>query len=507
MARIERFVLSIYAYLLRLYPHEFRVEFGAEMQSVFAEAFSDSRENGLRAVLRLVGGELRYLPGSTLREYRDANQERKAGMETGGIDKTIRTVQPTKGSANSWFEAFLAATPYILILVIDLLLRALVLSGLSTVESLGVRILNIGLVILFIGTLLTMLVVAVRGGWPLWSASWYPFFWLIPVLPLGWLLSILASGGQEYLSQEVILYLVIPMMIAALLYSVTRTDRLRGMLAALPILFYLWLPNMEQTPNHIIPGSVVLLVKTTSTLLITMAVMAIVRIRDWRAGYWIILGTILLVGMQYAYVGIYHGGTLPFTASGPSLVEVVKSFIPQYLAVCAILLGPLFGWMFRKTGRRSGSTGKIGYHLALLGLLLIIAVNLLALMFGANDMPGPVLNLTYSWLVRLVYVAILVYLLGLVLFYLAAWRFDVLPDIPEMILLGLLPMAIPLMFVMPFITWKWPVSQLYGIPVLWVIPDGVSLAAGLVWLLLSSWLVTRKQDVSSSPVFLSYETH
>jgi hypothetical protein len=163
--------------------------------------------------------------------------------------------------------------------------------------------------------------------------------------------------------------------------------------------------------------------------------------------------------------------------------------------------------MFRKTGRRSGSTGKIGYHLALLGLLLIIAVNLLALMFGANDMPGPVLNLTYSWLVRLVYVAILVYLLGLVLLYRAAWRSGVLPDIPGLILLGILPMAIPLIFVMPFITWKWPVSQLYGIPALWVIPDGVSLAAGLVWLLLSSWLVTRKREAPISPVVLSYETH
>ncbi len=507
MGGIERFVLTIYAGLLHIYPPEFRMEFGAEMRTVFAEALSASRESGLRSVLRLIGAELRHLPGSTLREYQHASRERKADMEMGGIDKTIRTVQPKKGSTYSWFEAFLAALPYILILIIDALPKTLVLSGTLTVESVGMRILDIVLMILFVGTLLTMLVIAARGGWPLWSASWYPFFWLIPQLLLGWLFSILVSGGSEFLSQEFIVYLIIPMMIAALLYWVTRTDRLRGMLAALPILYYLWLPNMEQTPNHIIPGNVELLVKITSTLLITMTVMAIVRIRDWRSGYGIILGAILLVGMQYAYVGIYHGGMLPFTASGPSLVEVVKSFLPQYLAICAILLGPLFGWMFRKTGRRSGLAGKIGYHLALLGLLLVIAVNLLGLMVGTNNMPGPVVNLTSSWLVWLVYIAILVYLLGLILFYLAAWRSGVLPDIPEIILLGILPMAIPLMFVLPFITWKWPVSQLYGIPALWLIPDGASFAAGLVWLLLSSWLVTRKRDAPISPVILSYETH
>lgn len=423
------------------------------------------------------------------------------------IDMSIRNIQLNNRSFNCWFEAFLAALPYILILIIDALPRVLALSGLLIAESGGMRILNVALVVLSGGVLLVLLVVAARRGWPLWSASWYLFFWLIPLLPLGWLLSDLVFGHSEYLSQEVTIYLIIPMMIAVLLYWVTRTDRLRGLLAALPILYFLWFANLEQTPNHIIPGDVEMLVKTTSTLLITMAVMAMVRIREWRTGYWIILGTILLVGLQYAYVGIYHGGTLPFTASGPSLTEVVKSFIPQFLVVCSITLGPLFAWMFRKIGRRSGTFGKIGYHLALLGLLLLIAINLLGLMIGTTNMPSPIMDLTYTRLGWLVYSAFIVYVVGLIMFYVTAWLSGVLTDVLEIVLLGLLPMAIPLLFVLPFITWKWPVSRLYGIPTLWVIPDEVSLAAGIVWLLLSSWLVTRKGDVPSSPVILSYETH
>ena len=53
-------------------------------------------------------------------------------------------------------------------------------------------------------------------------------------------------------------------------------------------------------------------------------------------------------------------------------------------------------------------------------------------------------------------------------------------------------MGIPIALVLPFITWRWPVSNLYGIPLLWVLPHAVSLSLGLVWLGLSVWVVTRR---------------
>jgi hypothetical protein len=423
------------------------------------------------------------------------------------IDMSIRNVHIGMRSPIIWGEAFLAALPYVLILILDTLPKLLVLTGLLTRESVGMRALNITMMILMSGIFLLVLGMAVRRGWPLWSASWYIFFWLLVLLPLGWLFSMGVYGRSDYRVQDVILYLILPMMIALMLYWVTRTDRLRGLLAALPILYYLWLPNMEQTPRHIIPDQVEILIKVTSMVLVTIAVVAMMRIRDWRTAYWIILATILVVGLQFAYVGIYHGGTLPFTAPGPSLVEVVKNFIPQYLAACSILLGPLFARMFRRTGRRSGTVGIIGYHLALLALLLIIAVNLLGLMIGTSSDMIFSEGGAYTRLGWLIYSAVLGYLVGLVILYWAAWRSSVMPDVIEMVLLAILPMAIPLMFVLPFITSKWPVSQLYGIPALWVIPETMILAAGLIWLLFSSWLVTHKREVPASPVVLSYDAY
>jgi hypothetical protein len=55
------------------------------------------------------------------------------------------------------------------------------------------------------------------------------------------------------------------------------------------------------------------------------------------------------------------------------------------------------------------------------------------------------------------------------------------------------------MLMLPFITWKWPVSSLYGIPLLWVLPQAVSLALGLVWLGLSTWVVRRGGEAQTSP--------
>ena len=41
-------LLRLYALLLRLYPPEFQLRFGDEMQSVFAESLADARRSGPR---------------------------------------------------------------------------------------------------------------------------------------------------------------------------------------------------------------------------------------------------------------------------------------------------------------------------------------------------------------------------------------------------------------------------------------------------------------------------
>ena len=200
----------------------------------------------------------------------------------------------------------------------------------------------------------------------------------------------------------------------------------------------------------------------------------------------------LAVGALYAYAGIYHGGTLPSDASGPfgpNPVEVVRSLIPQYLATSAILLGPLFAWRFRQAGLAGGRGGKIAYHLALAGLLLVIVANLAGLMLTMQaDSPN---SSAGDPLVPVIILGLGVYLVGVIWLY----RYQLFPrtasGLAEGILLPLLPLGIPVMLMMPFITWRWPVSDLYGIPLLWVLPHAVSLSLGLVWLGLSVWVVTR----------------
>jgi hypothetical protein len=196
----------------------------------------------------------------------------------------------------------------------------------------------------------------------------------------------------------------------------------------------------------------------------------------------------LAVGALFAYAGIFHGGTLPFTAPGPNLVEVARSLIPQYLATSAILLGPLFAWKFRQLGRSNGRGGIIAYHMALTGLFLVIMANLAGLSLTLQvDRPGDASNA----MTPLVLLGLGVYLVGVVWLY----RYRTIPRTfysrAEGILLPLLPLGIPVALILPFITWRWPVSNLLGIPLLWVLPHAVSLSIGLVWLGLSVWVITR----------------
>ncbi len=187
----------------------------------------------------------------------------------------------------------------------------------------------------------------------------------------------------------------------------------------------------------------------------------------------------LAVGALFAYAGIYYGGTLPFVAPGPNLVEVARSLIPQYLATSAILLGPLFAWKFRQAGRSGGRGGIIAYHLALAGLLLVIMANLASLMLTMQvDSP----SLASNSMAPVIVLGLGAYLVGVIWLYRYEPFSRTASGWAERILLTLLPLGIPVAFMLPFITWRWPVSNLYGIPLLWVLPHAVSLSLGLVWL-------------------------
>ncbi len=163
-----------------------------------------------------------------------------------GADPLAGKSSPAAG----WGEMILAALPFLLILLADVVPKLLVKSGLLAWEGAALRYLNTGLTVLLVGCLLVVFFLAWQRRWPAWSATWIPVF-CVPLLLLSVGLFNLLTQGQISLtiSQDMLIYVWIPLFIAVLLYLVTRLDPLRGLLAALPVIYMLWYPNMEVRPR------------------------------------------------------------------------------------------------------------------------------------------------------------------------------------------------------------------------------------------------------------------
>ena len=492
MAGIDQQLHRIYAGMLRMYPARFRGEFAVEMRIIFDEAYTDARRSGLEEALRYVGRELKSLPVSAFREH---------WREWWNREETVNTSKATTSGENiaqrpsrpGWGEAFLATLPYILIFLLDGLPKLPVLVGWLTWESPGMRALNILLVVIALGAFIVTLAIGWRRKWPLWTASWTMFYVLVALLPVGMLISLVFPELNNYGLGGSAAYLLLPLLIAFLLYGVTRADRLRGLLAALPVVYFLWSPDME-----FVPDGIEVFIKAVSTILVSLTVMWIVRNGDWRKSLWVILGLNVVVGLQFAWAGINHGGQLPYSAPGPSLLELIKVFVPQYLAISSILIGPLLAVTFREIGLRSGKNGMVAYRLALLGLLLLIASNLVGFLIG-TDSTFASDSFSYRLLDTGIILALGMYAVSLGLLYRAAHRSAALPALPEMLLLAVLPVALPLTLLLPFLSWLAPVSQVYGFPTVFALPDALVLALGVLWLLLSTWLVTRTAQTPARP--------
>jgi hypothetical protein len=290
------------------------------MLTVFSEALDAAKSNGPWAVLRLFSRELNDLPGALLREHIQSRGEKETRMEPSNHLTTNQADTGSLASENKptsgWREITLAALPFLLILLEESIPRLLVAVGLLTWESDAMGILNPAMGILGAAILLVTFFVGWRRKWPDWSASWYMFFVIIPVVFLQWLVtSLINDERSSYIfSQELLFYFIVPVSVAVLLYAVTRLDRRRGLLAAFPLLYFLWSPNLE-----FVADPIEVAIKIASTILISLAVIALMRQADWRVGLYAVLLANLGVGFLYSYAGIFYGGMLPFSAPGPSL--------------------------------------------------------------------------------------------------------------------------------------------------------------------------------------------
>jgi hypothetical protein len=210
-------------------------------------------------------------------------------------------------------------------------------------------------------------------------------------------------------------------------------------------------------------------------LLTALVAVALVRLRNWQVGVWLVLGVNLLAGLPIAYAGTYLSEWPGYIRHNPNVLQVVDTFAFHLLLSAALVIGPLLVWVLWRLGEYSGRNGQFGYQLAFLGLLLILVGNLgdQWLLMG----PG---RAAYFKLGDLLFaggttLGVLIYILGSVLLGIAVLQNKVLPGRMALLLLIFPPLNILL------ILWG---SQ--------YIPSGLTFVIGLGWLLLGGWLATHK---------------
>ncbi len=466
-----RYVIMLYRLALKLYPRPFRLRFAREMEEVFRAGLEEAHERGV--LTGYVLDEALRLPVSLADVYvwfvRGKGGGQMAVTSAGG--GTIGMPLP----GERWGASLLAGLP-------NLIMGILVVSSTLAGEIKGINQTTFNNLqwVVYALLLLGVLLFSIFKGWQIWSASWLFYMFFIAIALLSLALNALAEStpqGNSWVYEVQVM--TFPLLLAYLLYKITCQDRLRGLLAAVPPMALLWTYFQEfvpALPKSLAFGWLFLLAFAASVLML--------RTRRFSAARGLALAVPVLGGLPFTYLGVYMGGTLPFSEPGPSWPEVFRQYLPFLAAVASLALGPQLAAKLRAVGRESAQAGgKIFYRLALGGLLLALALALVewnVATSGGSRWVFTYLQFRSAWLIA----ALVLYLAGFLALVLAAIRtgalsgdklaalrlpalFILLPGVPGVLFLSLPNIA-------------WGSHQFY-----WLI-----LAAEIVWVLAAAWLVT-----------------
>jgi hypothetical protein len=161
------------------------------------------------------------------------------------------------------------------------------------------------------------------------------------------------------------LYIISPLVLAVLLYRTFQQDRLKGLLALLPVVMVLWYPVLE-----FVQPAVRAFVSVGAWLLMALMAATIIRWGNARQSLWMMLATNVLIGVCITYARTFLHDLPPEYAEAPTLERLVNRFSPPLLAVSALVIGLWLVWALWQIGKCSGQTGRWGHRLALAGLLL-----------------------------------------------------------------------------------------------------------------------------------------
>lgn len=144
------------------------------------------------------------------------------------------------------------------------------------------------------GTIVIILVIAHRLGWPGWSASWIGYGLVFLLSQMNALFPI---GALSYLTGFIWL-----MAAAIVLFWLARRSWISGLLAILPISpMWIWLARRESIPSSLEEAALYVSI----SLMLLLAVVMIVRIGRWQTALLLILAVILAIGMPSTSSNLY----------------------------------------------------------------------------------------------------------------------------------------------------------------------------------------------------------
>ena len=101
MSRAARFLSRGFRGLLRFYPASFRAEFGMEMNEVFVQAVTDTKDRGRGALAALILRELGTWPGALGREWSEFLQARLDLRKGATMEGRLSQLDPESSAADS----------------------------------------------------------------------------------------------------------------------------------------------------------------------------------------------------------------------------------------------------------------------------------------------------------------------------------------------------------------------------------------------------------------------
>jgi hypothetical protein len=467
-----KWIMKLFLLAIKLYPRQFRFRFESEMEEIFHAGLLQACEEGMLAgfILR----ELLQLPGSLAGVYMwsmSTGQGRQVAVSSMGGGGTSGVNTPGEG----WGASFMAGLPHLLMGII--IIGTEIIYGIKGVNQ---NIFNYLLIIVFSLLFVGVLIFNISKGWKNWAASWIVYMFGVTIALLGVVASDLPHTiikNNAWVSEVQVL--VIPLVLAYMLYKVASRNRLRGLLAAVPPMAIIWLYFLESVPalqKSLAWGWMFLLAFTATVMML--------RTKRFSVALGLAMAVPVLGGFPFVYLGVFMGGTLPFPEPGPGLQEVIRQYLPFLAMVLTIVLGPQLAVKLRAVGYESRNVGgKIFYRLALGGILLALAMTMMQWEMAISDFSIPQKVMQFSFIA-----SAMLYLVGFVFLAWSVKRTEEFLDKKDLAL-----QLAALFILLPFV----PIVILLAIP--YGIMDHTETwllsLAEIGWVFAAAWMVKDKDNI------------